>query len=183
MSPTVAHDLPSTLQAFLHDACHLPPSAFHARVPSALPQPAQRLLVHEHDMTTTLATFHESPLRVEILQTQAHPTENFYLREVFLRTTATAAIVEYGVIAIALDQFTAEQQHAITSGEAPLGALLHRFAIPFVSSPISFFALPAAALAPTPLRPLATTTCHGRLNRLSRPTGETLARILEILPP
>lgn len=183
MPSVVSQDLPSTLQAFIQDSCHLPSSAFHALAPSALPQPAQRLLVHTHDMTSTLAAFHESPLRVEILQARTHPTENFYLREVFLRTTATDAIVEYGVIAIALDQFTPEQQNAIASAQAPLGALLHRFAIPFISSPIGFFSIRASALAATPLRPLAITACHGRFNRLNKPTGEPLAWIVEILPP
>ena len=181
MPPTLAPDLPATLQAFIRESCHLPPDAFQPLSRGRVPEPAHRLLVHTQDMTSTLAAFHESPLRVEILQSRV--VSDFYLREVFLRTTATDAIVEYGVIAIALDPFTSDQQHAITSGQAPLGALLHRFKIPFTSSPIAFFSISAVALAATPLRALATTTCHGRFNRLTQPTGAPLAWILEILPP
>ena len=180
MPRLLAPDLPSTLQAFMRDQCHLSPTRFQPLPGDRVPQPARQLLVHDRDMTTTLATFHESPLRVEILQSLI--TDGLYIREVFLRTTASDTIVEYGVIGIALEQFTPEQQHAITSGAAPLGALLHRFQIPFVSAPIGFFAVCGEALAATPLRPPKSSTCHGRFNRLSRASGESLAWILEILP-
>ena len=111
--------------------------------PFPLPEPEHRLLVHSQDMTSTLASFHESPLRVEILQ---HQRENeLYLREVFLRTIRSDTIVEYGVIAIALDQFTAPQQAAVEGGQIPLGGLLHRFKIPFESAPIGFFRASSAS--------------------------------------
>lgn len=181
MPQLLASEIPDRLQTFLHEVCRLPRDAFHPLPPASLPEPARRLLVHDQDMTSTLASFHESPLRVEILRTCAE--DGFYAREVFLRTTATGALTEYGVIAIELDQFDAGQQAAIAGGVAPLGALLHRFRIAFVSSPIGFFGIPAAALANTPLHPVGVRICYGRFNRLSRPTGETLAWILEILPP
>lgn len=181
MNQLLTQDLPAALQSFMHESCHLPAAAFHPLSGPRLPQPAQRLLVHTDDMTSTLAAFHESPLRVEILQKQV--LDDLYLREVFLRTTAANAIVEYGVIAIALDQFTPEQQTAITTGQAPLGALLHQFAIPFTSAPIRFFSIRAESLAATRLPVTSGSICHGRFNRLAKPTGEPLAWILEILPP
>jgi hypothetical protein len=181
MKQMLAHDLPETLRAFIGDACRISADAFQHVTPNDMPEPAKRLLVHSRDMTSTLAAFHESPLRVEILQTRQN--EEIYLREVFLRTTATDAIVEYGVIAIALAQFTAVQQQAIRAGVAPLGALLHRFQISFVSAPIGFFSVAAEVLAGTPYQPPARATCFGRFNRLSKSTGEPLAWILEILPP
>ncbi len=165
----------------MRDACRLAPDAFQPLPGHALPEPARRLLVHAQDMTSTLATFHESPLRVEILQQQQ--LDGLYLREVFLRTTATGAIVEYGVIAIALAQFTPAQQQAIAGGHGPLGALLHRFQIPFTSAPIGFFSVTGARLAATPLATAPDATCFGRLNRLAKAAGEPLAWILEILPP
>ena len=91
-------------------------------------------------------------------------------------------IVEYGVIAIALEQFPAEAQEAIQAGLVPLGGLLHRAKIPFESAPIGFFSVSGAALEATPLRPPHGVTCYGRFNRLTRSTGEPLAWILEILP-
>lgn len=180
MPHLLAQDLPETLQRFMRD-CRLPPSIFQPVAAEHVPQPEQRLLVHKNDMTSTLAAFHESPLQVEILQRQQ--IEDLYVREVFLRTTASGAVVEYGVIAIALEQYTQAQREAILGGHAPLGALLHRFQIPFVSAPIGFFAVSGAALADTPFSVAPDVTCHGRFNRLSKPSGETLAWILEILPP
>lgn len=181
MPSALAPALPAALQGFIRDACHLPADAFQPLDGARLPEPARRLLVHPNDMTSTLAAFHESPLRVEILQAQHGP--DLYLREVFLRTTATNSIIEYGVIAIALDPFTPDQRDAITGGRAPLGGLLHRFALSFTSAPISFFSISASALQTTPLRVPANATCYGRFNRLSGANREPLAWILEILPP
>lgn len=172
--------VPETLWNFIREGCRIPAGAFHALPAGQLPEPAKQLLVHSRDMTSTLATFHESLLRVEVLQQRA--LGELYLREVFLRTVATGAIVEYGVIAIALEQFTLEQQQAIAAGQLPLGAVLHRFKIPFASAPIGFFSISATALAGTPLAPPGGVACYGRFNRLAKPTGEPLAWILEILP-
>ena len=65
-------------------------------------------------MTSTLADFHGSPLRVDVRRV-GH-IDDFYLREVFLRTTATDRVVEYGVLAVALAQFTLAQRAALTAG-------------------------------------------------------------------
>ena len=176
----IAPVLPETLRKFMRE-CRIPASTFHPLPPQQVPEPARRLLVHSNDMTSTLAAFHESPLRVDVLQCRRE--NEFYLREVFLRTVSGNAIVEYGVIGIALDQFTAPQQDAVEAGETPLGALLHRFKIPFVSAPIGFFSAMGELLADTPLRAPKDSLCFGRFNRLSKPTGEPLAWILEILPP
>lgn len=172
--------LPDALQSFMRESCRIPSNAFHALPGDRLPQPARRLLVHSQDMTSTLASFHESPLRVEILRRQR--LGELYLREVFLRTIRADAIVEYGVIAIALDQFALSEQAAVEAGQTPLGGLLHRFKIPFESAPIGYFSVAGEALAGTPLKAPKDVTCHGRFNRLTKPTGEPLAWILEILP-
>ena len=177
----IAPALPESFLTFMRENCRIAANAFLPRPAKDLPEPARRLLVHSQDMTSTLATFHESPLRVEILQRQR--LNELYVREVFLRTIAANAIVEYGVIAIALDQFTPPQQEAVEAGEIPLGGLLHRFKIPFQSAPISFISVSGESLAQTPLRAPKDTPCYGRFNRLSKPTGEPLAWILEILPP
>ena len=177
----IAPVLPESLLKFMREGCRIPAGAFRPQPPQQLPEPARRLLVHSHDMTSTLAGFHESPLRVEILQRQRE--NELYLREVFLRTLSGDAIVEYGVIGIALDQFTPPQQDAVEAGQTPLGGLLHRFKIPFESAPIGFFSATGELLADTPLQTPKDAICFGRFNRLSKPTGEPLAWILEILPP
>lgn len=175
----ITASVPEALRRFIRESCALAPDAFRPLAPDAVPQPAQRLLVHAHDMTTTLTEFHDSPLHVEVLQRQQ--TDELYLREVFLRT-ATEKVVEYGVIAIALDRFTPGQQETILAGRIPLGALLHQFRIPFVSAPLGFFSVAAEELDDCALAAESGATCYGRFNRLARPTGEALAWILEILP-
>jgi hypothetical protein len=177
----IAPVLPETFQRFMREHCRMPAGAFHPLAAKDVPEPARRLLVHAHDMTSTLATFHESALRVEVLQRRRE--NDLYLREVFLRTVPADLMVEYGVIAIALEQFTAAEQEAVLAGQIPLGGLLHRFKIAFESAPIGFFSASILSLADTPLRAVTGTTCFGRFNRLTKPTGEPLAWILEILPP
>ena len=177
----ITQSVPEALWGFLRAECRIPFDSFRPLPGAQLPEPARRLLDHARDMTSTLAEFHGAPLRVDVLQTRR--AGELYLREVFLRTTATGRLVEYGVLAVALAQFSAEQRAAVEAGGAPLGALLHRFQIPFVSAPIGFFAATAADIAATPLAAHAKGECYGRLNCLSKPSREPLAWILEILPP
>jgi len=181
MNDLITQETPATLRNFLRETCRIPVDAFQFCAPASMPVRDRGLLAHSRDMTSTLATFHESSLRVEVLRHQR--VEELYLREVFLRTTTTGAMVEYGVIGIALEQFTPPQREAVEAGQIPLGALLHQFRIPFVSAPIHFFAIAAEALAATQFPAPAGATCYGRFNRLAKPTGEPLAWILEIIPP
>jgi hypothetical protein len=180
MNDVIAPEVPEVLWKFLAESCRLRSADLRLLPPGALPERDRRLLVHSRDMTSTLAEFHGGALRVEVLQQQR--LEDLYLREVFLRTIDDGKIVEYGVIAIALDQFTAPQGEAIQAGDVPLGGLLHQFQIQFVSAPISFFSVSGPGLAATPLGALDPATCFGRFNRLTKPTGEPLAWIMEILP-
>lgn len=179
--PVLTDRVPDSLWGFLRADCGLPSGAFQLRAGPTLPEPARSLLVHSRDMTSTLAAHHGSLLRVEKLQSCER--DGLYLREVFLRTLKDGAIVEYGVIVVAFDQFSAWQQDAIRAGQAPLGGLLHRFEIPFVSTPIGFFAIAAERLAAKRLPASGGAECFGRFNRLARESGEPLAWILEILPP
>ena len=180
MEQVIARAVPEALWQFIRQACTLPVGAMHEMPAAALPEPARRLLVHPHDMTSTLADFHGSALQVEILQQQR--LDDLYLREVFLRTQSAGEIVEYGVIGIALEQFTPPQQAAIQAGQIPLGGLLHQFQIPFESAPIGYFSVPTVSLAKSHRAAFKGALCFGRFNQLAKPTGEPLAWIMEILP-
>lgn len=181
MDQVIAQSVPEPLWQFASESCGISAEAVRMLPGDALGEPARRLLVHQRDMTSTLANFHGSALRVDILQQRQ--LQAMYLREVFLRTVDAGRIAEYGIIAIALEQFTAPQQEAIQAGEIPLGALLHRFQIPFDSSPIGFFSIATDALASTRRAALDGSMCFGRFNRLTKPSGEPLAWIMEVLPP
>lgn len=177
---TLTKEMPSALWVFLGEACHLRPEELQRLAPERLPQPDRSLLVHNRDMTSTLATFHRTPLRVTVLQ-QSQLGE-LYLREVFLISADQATVVEYGVIAIALEQFSPVQQAAIQAGKIPLGGLLHEFGIQFESKPTGFFSVSPDTLTEKHRRALGGGVCYGRFNRLTKPTGEPLAWIMEILP-
>lgn len=176
----VAQHLPEPLWNFVSEACAINADALRMLPGSQLPEPARRLLVHDHDMTSMLAAFHAATLRVDLLQRRER--DDIYLREVFLRAVDDDRVIEYGIIAIGLDQFTSTQRDDIRAGGTPLGALLHDFGIPFESRPIGFFSIATAGLPETRRRPLKGATCFGRFNRLSRRGGEPLAWIMEVLP-
>jgi hypothetical protein len=171
--------VPETLLTFIRENCDIAQDIVRWLPGEKLPKREQLLLVHANDMTTTLSEFYGGPLHVKIL----HKTQrdDLYLREVYL-CTESDQIVEYGVIAVALEQFTVSQQSAIHAGQVPLGGLLHQFQVPFVSAPIGYVSLPAKGLNVSSLPAPAGSTCFGRFNRLSKPTGEPLAWILEVLP-
>lgn len=177
---TVA-SLPSVLRLFLHESCALDVATLHPLRGADLPQPDRSLLDHDRDMTSTLATHHGSALRVEVLRCRTEG--GLYLREVFLRTQDAGKLVEYGVLAVELAQFSAEARATIEAGRTPLGAILHACKVPFVSAPIGFFTADAASLAGTPFALPSGATASGRFNRLATPGGATLAWIMEILPP
>ena len=180
MEELIAKELPAEFWEFMREAWRMPPDAMRQLPALEVPEPARRLLVHPNDMTSTLAAFHGSALQVEILQQRQ--IGDYYLREVFLRTQNTGRIVEYGVIAIVLEQFTPPQQAEIQSGRTPLGGLLNQHQIPFESAPICYFSVATKELEETHRTALNHTTCYGRFNRLSKKTGEPLAWIMEILP-
>jgi chorismate-pyruvate lyase len=142
-----------------------------------VPQPAQRLLVHDHDMTSELAAFHGDSIALTVLQS-SH-TGGHYLREVTLHAGAP---VEYGLIEILLDSFPADLRPLVLAGHTPLGTILTTSALPFRSEPQGFFSVPSSAL--TSIFPQSPTgkILYGRYNHLLCHDSTLLARILEILP-
>ena len=71
-----------------------------------VPQPYHQLLVHDHDMTSELASFHGDSITLQIFH--ARQSGDIYLREVVLRTVTSRNAIEYGLIEILLDSFPAE---------------------------------------------------------------------------
>lgn len=177
---TVLQKMPAALRDFIEGNCALSGESFQLIEPAEMPQPQRSLLCHDSDMTSTLSAFHGSALKVEALRKRIH--RNTYIREVYLRTAEGGKIVEYGVIAIFLQSFESEQREVIDRDREPLGGLLHQFEIEFTSAPLCFFSLNQAAVARNPLAGLGQSKYFGRFNELAKPTGQSLAWIMEILP-
>jgi chorismate-pyruvate lyase len=144
-----------------------------------IPQPYQKLLVHDHDMTSELAAFHGDSISLTVLNSLYQ--DPVYLREVTLHAATTGNTVEYGLIEILLDSFPPELRPRILAGDTPLGAILTTSGLPFRSEPQGFFTVPAHTLEnifPSPSGKIL----YGRYNHLLRKDSTILARILEILP-
>ena len=147
---------------------------------SGVPYPYRSLLVHENDMTPTLAAFHHSKLYLEVLQREI--AGDYLLRCVILRSRTSDVPVEFGAIGIHLENFAPEVRSLIEKGEQPLGGILGEYQVPHTGSPASFFSVPADQLISEALAQTPGTTMWGRCNQLLDPDGSVLADIVEILP-
>jgi chorismate-pyruvate lyase len=180
MEEVIVNGMPESLRRYIVDDCSIPPSSFKLMPGDQLPEPARQLMFHDGDMTSTLAAYYGSEIKIDLIQ--GIERDEVYLREVFLRTKKSETVVEYGVIAIVLDSFDEAQRRIIEADREPFGGLLHQFNIEFLSAPVCFFAICAEYLADTPFKDLEGHIFYGRFNQLSRPNGQTLAWIMEILP-
>ena len=147
-----------------------------------LPEPYRQLLAHEGDMTSRLQNAYRSSIRVNRLRS-SNDGKN-YFREVILETLdSPARAVEYGAIEIHLPQLPEVVNESIIAGEMPLGGILNVARIPYACSLRGFFKImPDAPIVEAfgMERPME---LFGRSNRIQTRTGETIALIVEILPP
>lgn len=146
-----------------------------------LPQPYRSLLVHENDMTSTLENFHGDRVHLKV-----HARElqgDSYLRAVLLELDETSKPVEFGCIRIYLKQFPPSAREAILRAYRPLGGILREFEIDYLSRPKAFLRVASDPLINELLHLKGAHVLYGRRNTLSDPNGNTLAEIIEILPP
>jgi len=156
----------------------LPPIRFLE--PRSIPEPDRSLLVHDRDMTPTLAAHHGSELRLEVLDLER--SDNYLLRLVILRRKDNLKPVECGAIGIHLDGFPPAARDLVLAGVVPLGAILAQENVPHQGAPRGFFDVVADDLIAHALGQRPGDILHGRCNELSYPDGEAFADIVEILP-
>ena len=142
--------------------------------------PYQKLLVHDHDMTSELAAFHGDSISLTVLRSQLD--DLIYLREVTLHAATSGNTVEYGLIEILLGSFPPELRPRILAGDTPLGAILTTSGLPFRSEPQGFFTIPAQSLATIFPHSPSGKILFGRYNHLVGDDSNIFARIIEILP-
>jgi len=156
----------------------LPPIEFVP--PSALPATERGLLVHERDMTSTLAAHHQSPIDLQVVRLET--SADYLLRLVVLTRRELPVPVEFGAIGIHLGPFPPALRAEIEAGLKPLGGLLAEYQFHYVSQPRAYFKVPADAFIADLLHEVEGTILWGRCNALSLPDGEVFADIVEILP-
>jgi hypothetical protein len=148
--------------------------------PREIPQPYQKLLVHDHDMTSELADFHGDSISLTVLHAQLN--DPIYLREVTLHATTTGATVEYGLIEILLNSVPPALRPLILAGDTPFGTVLTTSGLLFRSEPQGYFTVPGHVLETLFPQSPSGKILYGRYNHLILGESTILARILEILP-
>lgn len=153
---------------------------FHFMTGKQVPYPYRSLLVHENDMTPTLAAFHHSKLYLEVHERIV--SDDYLLRMVTLHAAASDLPVEFGAIGIHLGSLPEDAREAVIEGRIPLGAILGDHQVPHHGSPAAFFSVPADALMMRTLRQPEHVVLYGRCNQLVDDDGFVIADIVEILP-
>jgi chorismate-pyruvate lyase len=147
----------------------------------AMPQPYRQLLVHNGDMTPALENFHGKPIHLKLLNSRREG--DHYMREVVLLLNGIRKPVEFGAISINLALFDAQSQQDILAGSRPLGTIMHRQDVRHSSRPSGFMKMQADALIAECFNLPQGTTVYARRNTLLTSKNESLAEIVEILPP
>jgi chorismate-pyruvate lyase len=145
-----------------------------------VPEPYKQLLVHDSDMTSTLAAFHGQPIALDVMSREIR--NDAYLREVVLRTRGSRKPVEFGAIRINLHRFESEPRRRILDESAPLGQILADCKVPYQSRPKTFLRITADEFIGGLLGVAVGTVLFARRNTLSDPQQRSLAEIVEILP-
>jgi len=148
---------------------------------AAVPEPYRSLLVHGIDMTSTLESFHNDKLHVEMLG--RHVSGQEYFREVVLRLDQSGRRVEFGAIKILLDLFPAEARQEILRERQALGRILTESGLEFSSQPRAYLHLAADDFISRTLGLSGLQFLYGRRNTLVDAWERPLAEIVEILPP
>ena len=68
MDEVIVNGMPESLRRYIIEECMIPAVAFNLLPEEKIPEPARSLLVHKHDMTSTLEKYHQGKLFVERIQ-------------------------------------------------------------------------------------------------------------------
>lgn len=146
-----------------------------------MPEPYRTLLVHDRDMTPTLEKFHGD--RIHLRTIGRRLDGDALSRLVVLTTNDALKPVEFGAIVIHLEQFPAAAREVLLGCRVPLGTVLAEFGIEHYSRPSAFLSVHADPLINGSLDTTGTDVRYGRRNVLRNAAGDSLADVLEILPP
>ncbi len=158
----------------------IPKLVYQKVEPDEIPEPYFSLLVHEGDMTSRLEYFHEDDIEVRKLSSSNDGKS--YFREVVLETTGAQKAAEYGAIEITLKSLEDEQKDLVIEGKQPLGGILNDARIPYSSTPRAFLKVVPDDAIIEAFGSVEADHLYGRSNEITSYNGDTIARIVEILP-
>jgi len=146
-----------------------------------VPEPYRGLLVHARDMTPTLESAYGGTIHLRVLDRSI--ACNVLSREVVLVPEGSTAPAAFGVIKINLEHFSEPARALVMECREPLGTILRRHAVTHSSQPELFFRAEADTLMCRALQLTEAHPLYGRRNVLRNSEGQTLAQVVEILPP
>ncbi|MGB7347346.1 MAG: hypothetical protein WBD20_24200 [Pirellulaceae bacterium] len=88
----------------------------------SVPSPYDSLLDHNKHMTVTVESFHGDKVAVAVHRTKRD--DNWYSREITLKTEKTGQIVQYGIVRLNINSLDPVVWRRIESEEVPLGRVL-----------------------------------------------------------
>ena len=112
----------------LHDLVHLfyddvgELASFANQLGGTLPGPFDALLDHNHHMTVTLESHHDSPVNVHVLQVETKG--GTYCRKILLRRQTDDAVVMFGIVRLHTQYLGPVVREEIESQQIPLGRVL-----------------------------------------------------------
>ena len=144
-------------------------------------EPYRSLLVHERDMTPTLEQAYQRNISLRALHSTLH--DEVLSRQVVLCPEGDPSPVLFGAIRIHLEHFPSEARRLVLEGRQPLGAILRAQGVDHTSRPEGYFQVASDATIGNALGLTGAGLLYGRRNVLSDRSQNTLAQVVEILPP
>ena len=148
---------------------------------SDVPEPYRSLLVHDRDMTPTLAEAYRRNMQLRILKRVLR--DDVLAREIVLEVEGDGRVVVYAGIKIYLEHFPREARRLILEGVQPFGMILRGQGIVHFSRPEAFIQVDADEVINQALGLTGRSVLYGRRSALWNSPQVPLAHVLEILPP
>jgi hypothetical protein len=148
---------------------------------SNVPEPYRGLLVHDRDMTPTLASAYGRNMQLRVFKRIVR--DDVLARQIVLEIEDTGRAVIFAAIKIYLDRFPAEARRLILEGQQPFGTVLHGQKIVHFSRPEAFIGVVPDDTISEALGLTACPVLYGRRSALWNTSNIPLAQVLEILPP
>ena len=148
---------------------------------SEVPEPYRSLLVHDRDMTPTLASAYEQSMQLRVINRILR--EHILIRQIVLETDDHSKPVIFAAIKIYLEKFPPHARTLILEGQTPFGTILHGQKITHCSRPEAFIRVVSDATINSALQLTSPPFLYGRRSALWNSSDLPLAQVLEILPP
>jgi chorismate-pyruvate lyase len=146
-----------------------------------VPEPYRSLLVHDRDMTPTLASAYRRAMQLRVFKRVVR--ENILARQIILEIEGNGKPVVFAAIKIHLDRFPSEARRLILEGKQAFGNILHGQQIVHFSQPEAFFRVVTDDTINQALGLTGHSVLYGRRTAMWHSSDIALAQVLEILPP